>query len=129
MKVSGYKLERVEDGAEISRWTTIPGRVDLPGGDAVFSADETFDNGQFRIVATSWEVPDPIPERALIRKSVILDRLTDAQLASALSLMTARQKERWRMPGRPDIYVDDPELLNVLSAIKADADLILKSGD
>lgn len=61
----------------------------------------------------------------LIAKSLVLERLTDEQLETALSLMSVRQKERWRMPGKPDIYVNDPELLGLLQAIGADAETVL----
>jgi hypothetical protein len=63
--------------------------------------------------------------RRVIPKAIVLERLTDAQLEQSLSLMTPRQKERWRMPGKPDIYVDDPELLGMLKAIGADAAIVL----
>lgn len=71
--------------------------------------------------------PDPEPEapRRMIAKALILERLTDEQLSSALSLMTVRQKERWRMPGKPLIYADDAELLALLTAIGADHAVVL----
>jgi hypothetical protein len=71
-------------------------------------------------------VPDePPPERRMIAKAVILERLSDQQLTQALSLMTARENERWRMPGAVHIYVDDPELLTILTAIGADTKAVL----
>lgn len=74
------------------------------------------------------EAPDPEPPpppKRKILKSLVIERLTDAQLEKALSLMTARQKERWRTPGYPDVNVEDPELLGILTAIGADPDAVL----
>ncbi len=77
------------------------------------------------------ELPDPEPPapgpapRPLIDKSTILDRLTDGQLSAALAAMTDRQKERWRMPGKPQIYKDDEELVAMLTYIGADLEVVL----
>lgn len=82
----------------------------------------------------AWDILDLFDEekeavrqskRRLIDKSLILERITDDQLSRALSLMSARQKERWRMPSKPQIYVDDPDLLMLLRAIGADTDTVL----
>jgi hypothetical protein len=51
--------------------------------------------------------------------------LTDAQRDAALALMTNRQKERWRSPGHPAVYADDPETVSLLQAIGADPELVL----
>ena len=69
-------------------------------------------------------VPDQEPRR-LVPKSLIISRLTDAQLDTALALMTTRQKERWRSPDHPAVYADDPETVGLLNAIGADPTVVL----
>jgi hypothetical protein len=71
------------------------------------------------------EVAASEPVRRLVRKSVIIGRLTDDQLEAALRLMTVRQKERWRAPDKPSVYADDEETLAVLQAIGADPEVVL----
>lgn len=74
------------------------------------------------------EEPDPEPpppSRRMVEKWVVMERLSDQQLGQALSLMTARQKEKWRMPGYPAVYADDPEMLQLLGAIGADPKVVL----
>tara|TARA_R110000868_G_scaffold13553_8_gene63052 strand:- start:629 stop:982 length:354 start_codon:yes stop_codon:yes gene_type:complete len=63
--------------------------------------------------------------RRLVPKSTILSRLTDQQLDAALRLMSVRQKERWRVPDKPSVYFDDPEIIAVLKAIGADPDMVM----
>jgi hypothetical protein len=71
------------------------------------------------------DIPVPPVLPAQIEKATILSRLTDEQLEQAISLMTVRQQERWRMPGYPMINVDDPELLAMLQAVGADPEVVL----
>lgn len=97
--------------------------ADTPlAGYVVTSETETFDGK--KVVVTRTYEPAP-PERRLIEKFIILDRITDTQLDDAMALMTQRQKERWRMPGKSAIYVDDEELLMLLKAIGADPEVVL----
>ncbi|MGZ6387881.1 MAG: hypothetical protein ACXWQZ_01310 [Ktedonobacterales bacterium] len=65
------------------------------------------------------------PDRRLVPKSLVLSRLTDDQLDKALSLMTNRQKERWRAPDKPDVFADDPETVGLVKAIGADPNVVL----
>lgn len=88
----------------------------------VSSETAVFDGGQV-VVTRTYELL-PVPPR-MIEKSVVLQRLTDDQLASALSLMSARQKERWLMPGYPAISVEDPEMLTLIVAVGADPAIVL----
>jgi hypothetical protein len=67
----------------------------------------------------------PAAERRLVPKSVILSRVSDAELEAALVAMTARQKERWRAPDKPAIYFDDEETIALLTAIGADPAVVL----
>lgn len=123
---SGYALERVSDGVELLWWDAIPPRIDVPGElKVLFAAVPDWTDGVHRIVARDKEFDDPPPSRRIISKAAILDRLTDEQLAAAIGLMSQRQREKWRMPGSPGIYVDDPELLAVIAAIGADAEVVL----
>lgn len=64
-------------------------------------------------------------ERRLVSKSLVISRLTDAQLDAALSAMTNRQRERWRAPDHPAIYFDDPEAVALITAVGADPDAVL----
>jgi hypothetical protein len=81
----------------------------------------------------SWiaagNTPDPAPAapppRRLVPKSLIISRLTDAQLDAALGAMTNRQKERWRASDHPAVYADDPEVIALLLAVGADPDVVL----
>ncbi len=61
-----------------------------------------------------------VPPYHRIRKSTLISRLTDAQLAQAISLLTVRQQERWRAPDQPTINADDAETIMVLKAVGAD---------
>ncbi len=68
---------------------------------------------------------EPPVERRLVPKSLVIARLTDAQLEAALALMTPRQRERWRASDKPAVFADDPETVALLAAIGADAETIL----
>jgi len=71
------------------------------------------------------EAANPVPERRLVRKSLILSRPSDVQLEAALAAMTVPQKERWRSPDKPAVYADDTETRALLVAIGADPDVVL----
>jgi hypothetical protein len=78
------------------------------------------------IAAGGTVAPDEAPAgRRTVAKSTIIARLTDAELDAALSVMTTRQKERWRAPDHPAVDAADPELLAVLDAIGADPSVVL----
>jgi hypothetical protein len=83
---------------------------------------------QEALVGWRWNgstlVPPPPPRRQ-VPKSLIISRLTDAQLDAALALMTTRQKERWRSPDHPAVNSDDADTLAVLEAIGADAAFVM----
>lgn len=64
-------------------------------------------------------------ERRKVLKSVVISRLTDAQLEAALGAMTTRQKERWRAPDHPAIYHDDPEAVALVQFVGADPSVVL----
>jgi hypothetical protein len=109
---SGFALEKISTGAELAWWVHVPPTLAVPGElITVDAASAGWEFGDYRIVAKDKEFEDPPPVRRMIEKATVLERLTDAQLDQAMSLMTIRQKERWRMPGKPSIYVDDPELV------------------
>ena len=77
---------------------------------------------------TVTDIPDlepPSSPRRMIEKATIVSRLTDEQLGQALGLMSNRQKERWRTPGYPSVFADDPEILTILAAIEANPEIIL----
>lgn len=67
----------------------------------------------------------PVSPRRLVPKSLILSRLTDAQLDAIMALLSTRQKERWRAPDKPAVYFDDPEMLAVLRAVRADPAVVM----
>lgn len=66
-------------------------------------------------VVTSWVIP----------KSVVISRLTDAQLDTVMSIMSNRQKERWRSPDSPSVRNDDEEVIAMLQAVGADPAVVL----
>lgn len=70
-----------------------------------------------------------VPPYHRIPKSIIVSRLTDQQLTSAISLMTVRQQERWRAPDWPMINADDPEMTMIIDAIGADPEIVLAPVD
>lgn len=122
----GFALERISDGAELSWWQSIPSTVLVPGARiTVDAASEGWQFEDYRIVAKEKEFADPAPQRRMIEKATIISRLTDEQLEAAISLMTIRQQERWRMPGYPSVYVDDPEVIGLLQAVGADPEKVL----
>lgn len=69
--------------------------------------------------------PPPAPTRWQVPKSVVIARLTDAQLDTVIGAMTNRQKERWRSPDSPSVWNDDAEVIAMLQAIGADPAVVL----
>lgn len=69
------------------------------------------------------------PPRRMVRKSVVLSRLTDQQIEAAIGLLTASQAERWRASDRPAVYFDDPETVAILQAVGADPEVVMREGD
>lgn len=67
--------------------------------------------------------------RRMVRKSVVLSRLTDEQIEAAIGLLSASQAERWRASDRPMVYFDDPETVAILRAVGADPDVVMREGD
>jgi len=129
MIVSGFALIS-PDQQEIAWWEHIPGRINIPEiGAVIFAAEAGWSQYGYEIVSADREFADPAPVRRLIPKWKVLERITDEQLEQAMSLMTLRQAERWRMPGSPDVYVDDPDLVMLLNAIGADVDVVLAEYD
>lgn len=128
MKVQGFELRDALTGKTIQRFTEIPPRVDLPTGDVVFAAVLDWSNGDFQIIATTWVEPDPVPERRMVRKSLIIERLNTAgKLSAASSALNADlyRRERWYASDHSAIYADDAEALALLNAIGADPLVIM----
>lgn len=69
------------------------------------------------------------PPRRMVRKSIILSRLTDEQIEAAIAVLSASQAERWRASDRPAVYFDDPETVAIIRAVGADPDIVLREGD
>jgi hypothetical protein len=96
---------------------------DPPEGQYNITSEAAAFDGEQVIVTRVYEsLPEPVRQ---IEKATVMARLTDEQLEQAISLMSVRQQERWRMPGYPNVNVDDPDLLAVLAAIGADAEEVL----
>lgn len=126
MDVNGYALKRKDTGAVILNWLAIPARIDIPDTlDVVMGASDGWGNDVYEITTYVWQEPDPVAQPRMIEKATVLSRLTDDQLAQAISLMTLRQQEKWRMPGYPSVSVEDADLLAVLKAVGADAETVL----
>lgn len=64
-------------------------------------------------------------DRRLLKKSVIVSRLTDEQVVAVLGVLTPKQMERWRSPDKPMVYVDDPEMIAALVAAGVNPSVIL----
>lgn len=123
---SGFALEKISTGVELAWWEQVPSTVRVPGElITVDAASAGWEFEDYRIVARDKEFEDPPPVRRKILKSLVLERLTDAQIDQAISIMTNRQRERWRMPGHPDVDVEDAELLGMLQAVGADPAAVL----
>lgn len=89
---------------------------------------ERFEDGGTRQVFDTEDAPVPPPTRRTVPKWLVVARLTDEQLAQALGAMTPRQQERWRASAFPDIWVDDPEMLAILTYVGADPAVVLREG-
>ncbi|MBX9820847.1 MAG: hypothetical protein K2Y19_09345 [Afipia birgiae] len=86
------------------------------------------DRAEYDVWIADGGVPDPyVPPlvKHQIRKSTIIARLTDEQLAAAIGGMTVRQQERWRAPDQPLLNTDDPEAIAIIEAVGADPAVIL----
>jgi hypothetical protein len=91
------------------------------------------DDGAGAYIA-EWLSADPQPSQAEIDaakprrkvlKSIVISRLTNAQLEAAITNMTNRQRERWRSPDSPTVWSDDQEVIDMIVAIGADPDVVL----
>jgi hypothetical protein len=123
-----FNLIRISDGAVVATWPKVPATVEMMSLDPplrVHNASAGWANDDYRIDSEIVADPVVVPPRRLVSKSVILSRITDAQLDAALGLMTTRQKERWRAPDKPSIYFDDAETLALLQAIGADPAVVM----
>lgn len=71
--------------------------------------------------------PEEAPERRLVPKRIIIDRLHEAGLLDrarkALDAAPLYTRERWN--ARDAVYADDPDSIGFLRAIGADPDVIL----
>lgn len=122
----GYALEKISSGEELLWWENLPASINVPGElITVDAAQLGWEFEDYRLVEKEKEFEEPIPSRRVIEKAVIIERLTDAQLEAAISLMSVRQQERWRMPGYPVVYADDPEVVGLIQAVGADPEVVL----
>lgn len=70
----------------------------------------------------------PVPVRRSLRKSLVQQRLIDAgKMDAAYAALTSNPTyfARWFAPDRPEVYADDTDALLLLSAIGADAGVIM----
>jgi hypothetical protein len=67
-------------GNELQRMEAIPNPLQLPNGDQVYGATAGWSNDSYRLVETSWDVPDP-PLAPLA-----LQPISDRQFFQALAL-------------------------------------------
>ncbi|MDF2994685.1 MAG: hypothetical protein K0R27_322 [Xanthobacteraceae bacterium] len=115
------------DGA----WVRFPGTPQLDPAvilgllaDGIWGTDDLAEHG----LAVGDE-PDPEPEpspppRRRLPKSLVQDRLIAAgKLDAAYAALTAHPASfaRWFAPDHPEVYADDPDALELLAAIGADA--------
>lgn len=153
MQQIGFSLVD-KDGTEIKFWgdainqlQSIPDIVDWPSGDRTYCPTSGMENGGAILVPRMLDLIEGqeagdkiafdgtqmtvtrtfIPERRLIAKSVIVDRLYAAgKLEAARAALDASDlytQEKWN--SRLEIYSDDPSALALLVAIGADPISIL----
>ena len=77
------------------------------------------------------ELPDPPPPlpppRVQIPKSVVMSRVNTAGMFAAVNAVFAQQPFlmfQWLSPDWPNVYADDPGLLQVLGAVGCTADQV-----
>lgn len=56
-----YAIQTKSPVADVQTYGSLPDRLDLPSGDAVFGADAGWSNDDFQLVSREIEVPDPAP--------------------------------------------------------------------
>ena len=119
----------VEDGVVINvvNWDGSRGWTPPVGSQALrhdtASVGWTYHDNEF--FAPDDDVPVPTVLRREVYKSIVLSRLTDEQLDAALVAMNNRQRERWRSPDSPTVFVDDAEVIGLLRFIGADPAVVL----
>jgi hypothetical protein len=102
--------------ADVVRFTPPDGQVVIGAPSYTIAGD---------VVIETYATTNAEPVRRLVPKSVILSRLTDAQLDAALAMLTTRQKERWRAADKPAVYFDDAETVGLINAIGADPAVVM----
>lgn len=72
--------------------------------------------------------PAPEPERPMVRKSVVQQRLIEAgKMETAYAMLTAQPVyfARWFAPDHPSVYCDDPDAMGMVMALQEDPAVIL----
>lgn len=95
--------------------------------------EESIDNLDYRNFLVDYkrdpsclEEGDALPSaRRLVPKSTILARLTEDQVKAIMSILSPKQKERWRAADKPAVYFDDVETIAALEAVGADPNVVL----
>ena len=71
--------------------------------------------------------PPPVPDRLQLPKSVVMARVNAAGKFDAVNAVFAQQPFlmfQWLSPDWPNVYADDPGLLQVLGAVGCTADQV-----
>lgn len=74
------------------------------------------------------DAPEPEPERPMVRKSVVQQRLIAAgKMETAYAMLTAQPVyfARWFAPDHPSVYCDDPDAMAMVEALEEDPEVIL----
>lgn len=108
-------------------------RIDDDGSTtAIPESEENSDWRAYQTWREQGNAPDPYvapePPRRLVAKSLIVERLNAAgklPLVKAALDANLYARERWYAADKPAVYVNDPEVLGLLTAIGADPDVIL----